>query len=209
MDSGESHKKTGNGPGRIDGPEQASLPRTVREGVCSRDPEALGALFDHHIGGLFNLAYRLLGEKMAAEDAVQEVFLRVYRSAAQYDPSRDPRPWLTAIAYNVCRDYWRSRGHRMMRGSKSLDPADHKDEELLVDDRCPEGELLEAERDEALMSGLRKLPEDQCAVVVLHDFHGLTHEEIAKIVEAEPTTVRKRYSRALSRLHGLLKGALP
>jgi RNA polymerase sigma-70 factor (ECF subfamily) len=208
MDSEGSHGQQFDGAGEGGSSALPLMPESSREGIRSRDPEALSELFDCYFGLIYNLAYRLLGEKMAAEDAVQEVFLRAYRSAHQYDPKRDLGPWLTAIAYNVCRDCWRSSEYRMMRGSQSLDAMDGPGEHLLVTDRCPEKEMLDTERDRLLMDGLMKLPEEQRAVVILHDFHGLTHEEIAGILGAAPAAVRKRYSRALGRLLKVLKDDL-
>ena len=67
------------------------------------------------------LALRLLGNRAMAEDITSEVFLKVHRAAGQLDASRDPAPWLAAIATNACRDLWRSGAHRMGKRSDSIE----------------------------------------------------------------------------------------
>ena len=64
------------------------------ERVRTRDPAALGALFDAYIGRIYGLAMRMTGDRAAAEDVTQETFLKVHRAAHQLDPARDPGPWL-------------------------------------------------------------------------------------------------------------------
>ena len=86
----------------------------------ARDERALGAFFDRYFDRIFAVTYRLLGDRQAAEDASQDVFLKAYRAAERIDPDRDPYPWLLAIAYNTCRDLWRSGAHRMARRSAGL-----------------------------------------------------------------------------------------
>ena len=66
------------------------------------DREAFGELVRCHQAGVFNVAYRLLGERREAEDAAQEAFLRALRAIGRLDPSRPAGPWLKKIAVNVC-----------------------------------------------------------------------------------------------------------
>src|SRR5262245_39343034 len=104
------------------GPPSAAPPGALDlEGVRRRDPEALAALFERHFDRVYGFVYRLLGDRAAAEDMTQEVFLKVHRAAHQLDPARDPGPWLATIATNACRDHWRSSAHRMARHSGSID----------------------------------------------------------------------------------------
>jgi RNA polymerase sigma-70 factor (ECF subfamily) len=196
------------GAGLPAGTAREPMSRAVREGVRAREPEALGELFDRYFGEIYSLVFRLLNHKAAAEDVTHDIFLKVYRSAETYDPSRDPRPWLISIAYNACRDHWRSRDYKVSRQSQPLDPGDHLTETLPGDGPRPDGELMRRERERALAVALMTLPEDQRTVVLLHDYEGLKHEEIAEIVQASAAAVRKRYSRALARLYEELKDVL-
>jgi len=181
-------------------------PRTVLEGVRARAPEALGAFFDHYFGLVFGLSFRLLGDRTQAEDLTQEVFYKVHRAAHRLDPNRDPAPWITAIVYNACRDLWRSGAHRMGRKSDTID--DPAIALRLTGDNEPERDLLARERERLVQEALGELPEEARAIVLMHDYHGLGHTEIAEIMGVEHAAARKRYSRALAALGRLLKEKL-
>ncbi len=182
--------------------------RELLEGVRTRDPEALSAFFEEHVDAIYDFAYRLLGERAPAEDATQEVFLRVHRAAERLDPERDPRPWLAQITRNVCRDVWRSAAYRAGRRSVSVD-ADEPDGVVLTAPKAdPEQATLDRERDEIVQAAILKLPEGEREIVVLHDYRGLRHDEIADVVGVSHAAVRKRYSRALARLAESLRRVL-
>ena len=184
------------------------LDPAVLERVRSRDPEALGLLFERYFDAVYALAYRLLGERPAAEDAASEVFLKVYRAAHQLDSSRDPAPWLMTIATNVCRDLWRSGAYRMSRRMASAldDPA--VEARLTSSLGEPERDALDSERDRLVHEALQQLPPQLRAAVVLHDWQGMSHQEVAAALGLEHAAARKRYSRALAALAKLLKGKL-
>ncbi|RKZ14526.1 hypothetical protein DRQ50_08825, partial [bacterium] len=82
----------------------------VLRGVQRGEAEALGTLFEACFDDLYGLAYRMLGNHAAAEDAMQEVFIKLHRGAGSLDPERDPRPWLRTVTANHCRDHHRSFG---------------------------------------------------------------------------------------------------
>ena len=198
--------------GHSGGPSRAfpgsPLPPEVLAGVRRRDPEALAALFDAHFGRIFSLAFRLLGERTAAEDATQEVFLRVHRAAHQLDISRDPGPWLMTITANLCREKWRSRAGRQAKQTASLDAKPEIATGLANGSARTDDRVLEADRDRLLGEAIGRLPEAMRLVVVLHDLQGMTHEEISGITGDEAAAVRKRYSRALQKLRELLPDGL-
>ena len=181
------------------------LSRAVLERVQSRDPDALAALFETHFDRVYGLAYRLLGEREAAEDVTQGVFLRVYRAAHRLDPDRDPGPWLLAITSNVCRDLWRSGAHRLARRSTSIEDVTREDDGLLADAHDPQREMLSKEHERLVQRALMRLPESLRATVLLHDYQGLGHEETAAILGVSHAAVRKRYSRALESLGEMLE----
>jgi RNA polymerase sigma-70 factor (ECF subfamily) len=194
------------------GPSRAlpgsALSPEVLAGVRRRDPEALAALFDAHFGRIYSLAFRLLGERTAAEDATQEVFLRVHRAAHQLDPSRDPGPWLMTITANLCREKWRSREGRQAKQTASLDAKPEIATGLANGSARTDDRVLDADRDRLLGDAIGRLPEAMRMVVVLHDLQGMTHEEISGITGDEAAAVRKRYSRALQKLRELLPDGL-
>jgi len=186
----------------------APLPREVLERVRARDPQALGAFFERYVDQVYALVYRLLGDRVAAEDVTQEVFLKVHRAAPQLDTSRDPGPWLTTIATNTCRDLWRSGAHRMGRRSESLEDDGGLAERLTRGQDEPEKNAIAHERETLVQEAIARLPEPLRLAVVLHDYEGLDHLEVAKLTGLGHAAARKRYSRALQALGQLLKERL-
>jgi len=175
------------------------------EGVRRRDPAAMADLFERYFDRLFGLVHRMLGDRDAAQDAVQEVFLKVHRGAPSLDPGRDPGPWLMMIATNVCRDHWRSGAHRMARASRSIDADPGVPETLTRGTNDPERDALAAERAAGVQGALSKLSPPLREVILLREYEGLGYDQIAAITSANEAAVRKRYSRALAQLEGLLR----
>lgn len=189
-----------------------ALPAGLVERVRRGDPEALGELFEACFDDIYGLAVRMLGNPTQAEDVTQEVFLRLHRSAATLDPDRDPRPWLRTLTANLCRDHWRSFGAKV--GQKSVALQDDADEEqpsvqLTNDGPSPEAEAVSRQQASHVQAAIDKLPAEQREAVVLKEYEGLSHEEIAVMVGVSPAAVRKRYSRALGALGELLKDVWP
>jgi len=186
----------------------APLGVEVLERVRARDPEALAAFFERYFDHVFGLVYRLLGDRAAAEDVTQEVFLKVHRAAPTLDTSRDPAPWLTAIAVNACRDVWRSGAYRMGRRSDSIDgPADLADR-LPGREGNPESLVLSREREALVRAAIDQLPEHLREAVLLYEYQGLSHQQIADALGIHHAAARKRYSRALEALGRLLRETL-
>ena len=176
------------------------------EAVRRRDPEALAAFFEAHFDRLYNLAYRLVGEHALAEDVLQEVFLKVHRAADQLDPEKDPGPWLATVTRNACHEQWRRR-RRHVEGAQPIE-TDLPDSPEIRPSQLenPEARAVRLEQEHNVGRALMRLPEGLREVVVLRDFHGLDHEEVATVVGAKITAVRKRYSRALVELRQYLEG---
>jgi len=196
----------GEPPRRDAGPP---LDPRILEGVRERNPEALSAFFQRYFDQVFGLAFRLLGERTAAEDLTQDVFLKIHRGAHQLDPSRDPTPWVVAITYNACRDLWRSRAHRMGRQSASLDDEDTGLSARLAQPADgPEQAALRGERERLVQEAIGRLPEPLRTAIVLHDYQGLSHQEIADMTGVNHAAARKRYSRALAALGRMLEDVL-
>jgi RNA polymerase sigma-70 factor (ECF subfamily) len=193
-------------PPRVE--DRPTLSRQTLERVTTRDTHALGMLFEFYFERIYGLAYRLLGDHTSAEDVAQDVFRKVYRAADQLDPSREPGPWLMSITHNVCRDYWRSRGYKLSRRTSSIDEHESLMATLPSSTDNPEQSTLKSERERQVRNAIMKLTEPLREVVVLHDYRGLSHEEIAVAVGASYAAVRKRYSRALAKLAGLLKDVM-
>lgn len=199
-------------PGRSvegEGPRAAGVApdREWLERVRARDPGALGDFYERYVDMVFGLAWRLLGERTLAEDAASDVFLKVHRAADRLDATRDPAPWLVTITTNVCRDLWRSGAWRMRRGAADVDdPASAAS--LSTGRNDPEQDAIGAERERLVQAALRELPEPLRTAIVLHDYQGLDHRQVAEVLHIAHDAARKRYSRALAALEEKLRGRL-
>jgi RNA polymerase sigma-70 factor (ECF subfamily) len=177
------------------------------EGVRRRDPQALGVFFETYFDRVFFHLHRLLGDREAAEDATQDVFLKIHRGAHHLDASRDPGPWVLTIATNVCRDLWRSGAYRLSRRAASLEDTPGLAETIPSGDRDPEEDALAGERMRLVQQALGGLRAPLREVVVLREYEGLGYDEIASITRLNEAAVRKRYSRALAEMGKALKKA--
>jgi len=188
-------------------PAERAADTALIERVRRREPEALGQFYDLYLDLVFGLAWRLLGDRTLAEDVAAEVFLKVHRAADRLDPARDPAPWLTTITTNACRDLWRSGAYRMSR--RAADVNDPVAAATLSSGRNdPEADLLMGERERAVQAALLELPEPLRAAIVLHDYQGLDHRQVAVVLHIAHDAARKRYSRALAALEQKLRGRL-
>jgi len=197
----------GTAPPRTGTPPDAEMAAEL-ERVRLRDPEALASFFERYFDRVYGLVYRLLGDRAQAEDMAQEVFLKVHRAADRIDPMRDPLPWLMTIAHNACRDLWRSNAWKLTRRSASLDGDSPLAETLSRGTNDPERDLIASEREHLVQEALQRLPEPLRVAIVMHDYQGLGHDEIAAITGVNHAAVRKRYSRALAALGRLLEESL-
>jgi RNA polymerase sigma-70 factor (ECF subfamily) len=173
----------------------------VLDGVRLREPKALERFFDASFPYVYNLAYRLSGNRDTAEDIVQDVFLKVYRAADRLDVRRHPKPWLTTITYNTCRDLARRSAAR---------PEVAVDAQIIEDthgtSETPEDILLMREREHLVDRALEELDDKSRAIVILNSYCGFSHEQIAAIVDMSHAAVRKNYSRAIKRMAGIIEG---
>ncbi len=188
---------------RLEPPE-----RSVIEGVRRRDRGALGAFFDHYFDAIYGLAYRFLGNVEQAQDATQEVFLRVHRGAPNLDPERDPAPWVMTIALNTCRSVVRTKSHRVAAQAVTVNGSIDYREELTDSAPTPDKERELGERERLVQEALGELPESLREIVLLRDYQGLTHKEAAEILQLGHDAARKRYSRALAELGARLRSKL-
>jgi RNA polymerase sigma-70 factor (ECF subfamily) len=182
--------------------EPAGLDRLLRR-ARKRDPEALHQLVDTYSGRLFGLLYRLTGQRDTAEDLLQETFLRVVRTIADYEHGGRFEAWLFRIAANLARDHSRRarrRGRLVMldRLGQGGEPAGTE----LADSAQPEPgrELLRKETGERLNACLQGLTEMDREIILLRHFAELSFREIADMLQIPLGTALARAHRALKRL---------
>lgn len=168
--------------------------------ITLREPEGVAQLYDRYGGIAFALAYRILDDRGAAEDAVQEAFLNVWRRAHTYDAKRGTaRTWLLTVVHHQTISHLRAV---RSRGGAAADidaiPSLAGTEDIAATvERGMEGERVR--------TALADLPPDQRQVVTLAYFGGLTHREIADRVALPLGTVKGRMRLGLEKLRTSLR----
>ncbi len=165
------------------------------------DEGAIAALYDRYGGLAYGLAYRILSERGAAEDVVQDAFLSVWRRAASFQPGRGSvRTWLLSIVHHRAIDRLRGTSGRTRRDA----PLDDLNRIVQVNDLWREVEVG-VQRD-VLRRGLSSLPEAQRRTIELAYFGDHTQQEIAAMMEVPVGTVKGRMRIGLHKLRDLLVG---
>ena len=168
--------------------------------LSEKDPTALDALYVRYGRIAFALAYRVLNDPEAAEDAVQEAFLTIWRRAESYQETRGVvRSWVLTVVRNRAIDMVRARQSRPKVGA-SLDDIGS----LASPDADPADTALRNVEAVAVRAALAQLPQEQRLTVELAFFSGLTYPEVAARTNTPLGTVKSRMRLAMERLRGLL-----
>jgi len=174
----------------------ADLSRRCRRG----DPAAWRLLVRRTSPTAYRVAVRMLGAGGDADDACQEVFVRVHRSFHTYDPTRPLRPWVARIAYNVC---LRQLGSAARRYTDATDPVALQDApEPSPSD--PERRFAAREAGEIVWGALEGLSAQDRVLVTLRYQDGLSQAEVAEAMDVPVNTVKSRLHRARARLRAAL-----
>ena len=147
---------------------------------------------------VYGLALRMLRNRHEAEDATQDVFVRLLERAGQYDPSRPAGPWVYRVATSVILN--RARRSATRRSGRTGDlPARQQ--------RREEAPMAGNETQEVVEAHLDQLPAEERIALLLHVQHGMSKQDVAKILAEPRTTVQSRLGRALGRMRSSLEGA--
>lgn len=161
------------------------------------DQAAFQELVERYQGAVYNLAYRMLGAPEEAEDAAQEIFVRIYRQLARYDRSRKFSTWVLAIATNYCIDQLRRRRLQLVPLENIIPWAKARE-------AGPEREALDREASDELQTLLRRLPEKYRAVLILRYWEELSCAEIGEVLQVPEGTVKTQLHRARKALERLM-----
>ena len=175
---------------------QAEFPPAILSAARRGDHRAFAALVEHYDPRLRTLAYHLLGDPHRTDDALQDIYVKVFRSLSGFSGDSALSTWLMRIAYTTCIDHLRRRGRvvplpdlELERGlPEGPDPTDDLSGRRVVRD------------------ALRRLPPEQRAVVVLVGVQGLGYRQAADILEVPSGTVASRFSAARHTLRSALRG---
>jgi RNA polymerase sigma-70 factor, ECF subfamily len=173
--------------------------------VGRKDADAFEVLYDRHGGVAYSLAYRIVGERGAAEDVTQEAFVSIWRSGGRYDAARGSvRAWLLGIVRNRAIDALRSRSG----GAPKLNFDDDSILEQRPAAEQTEAEALQRETAAEVRGVLDELPDEQSKVIELAFFGGFSHSEIAAMLGVPLGTVKGRMRLGLEKVRGQLAEGL-
>jgi RNA polymerase sigma-70 factor (ECF subfamily) len=169
------------------------------------DLAAFPLLVERHTRTVYNLAFRVTGDRAEAENLTQDAFLRAYDALPRSPPERSFRAWLLQIALNLCRDWLRKK--RPLAFADLVAPADAEDApgEDWPDAAPTPGEVLESgELAAAVRRAVLALPEAYRLVITLRYDEDLSYEEIARMLHLPLNTVRTHLHRAKALLRRAL-----
>jgi RNA polymerase sigma-70 factor (ECF subfamily) len=182
------------------------LPAEVIAGLQRGETAARGQVFDAYSKRVYDTCRRITGSDADAEDATQEVFLRVFAQASTFAGQSRFSTWLLRVAVNHAINMCRARKRRW-----NLDDSSELTATGLPPD--PRSDPLETaidrEERQHLDAALQNLPLDQRTIVVLREIDGLTYAEIGKVLDLPPGTVTSRLVRGRERLAQALRRYLP
>ncbi len=174
--------------------------RILAARVLGGDKNAFGALAAKHRDAIYSFALRMLGDREQAYDAAQETFIRAYTRLDTFDQSRRFRPWLFAIAANICSDLLRRRRDRDI--TLGADSAIHA---LATDDMAPPEAAAKRDLQRTVAAALQHLAQAERTVVILKHIHGFTYEEISEMTGMPVGTAKSHAHRARRKLAELLQ----
>lgn len=179
----------------------AELMLRVREG----DETSFALLLERHRGPVVHFLYRMVQNPSVSEELAQEVFLRVYRSRATYEPTAKFTTWLfriaTHLALNWVRDGKKEKGHESL-DEQVVDGVDRQ-----VRDRQPtiEQAMLYEVKMTEVRRAIEALPAKQRAAVLMHKYEELEYAQIARALNCSESAVKSLLFRAYESLRSRLK----
>jgi RNA polymerase sigma factor (sigma-70 family) len=174
--------------------DDTDLVRASQDG----DLESFNELVRRYQKMAYNVAFRMLGDSQAAEDATQEAFFSAWKSIRRFRGGSF-KAWVLQITANACRDQLRRVKRRPVVPLESL-PYDPPSESA----ESPEDYAIRQEMGGHVQRGLDTLSPDQRMAVVLCDIQGLSYVEVAEVMQCSLGTVKSRISRGRSQLRGYL-----
>ena len=164
------------------------------------DRAAFKAIYQTYSERILNLIYYWLGDRLAAEDILQIVFMKVYRGLGAFRFESALSTWIYRIALNECQNQSKRAGSRFVPFEAILGSGEEVDQQP-----APDHQHAIRERQQILSQALMELPPKFRAVVILKYQEGLSYAEIAAAMQCSTGTVASRLSRALAQLEKQLR----
>ncbi len=158
--------------------------------IAQDNMTSLRLLYEETSAGIYSFTLSMLKNREDAEDALQDVYLSIHKSAHLYTPMGRPMEWIMTVTRNICISKLRER--------KKLRPLDEQDEPAEYPG------LVRSEDRILLSEALKQLSDDERKIVILRTSADLKHKEIATVLGMPAATVRSKYRRAIKKLRQYL-----
>ncbi len=193
-------------PAAVNPVEEQDLVKRARRG----DLGAYDQLVQRYQQRIYATVYHMTANHEDANDLAQEAFIKAFQALKSFKGGSSFYTWVYRIAVNKTINFLKQRKNRSQMSLNDLDFNVEHDPDLvaLISDKTPRREANLTELQEKLNTGLQRLSEPHRLVVTLHDVQGLSHEEIAKIMECNIGTVRSRLFYARQQLQAYLSDYL-
>jgi RNA polymerase sigma-70 factor, ECF subfamily len=179
--------------------DRTGLERSLLKRLLNRDERAFRELVEAHRDRVFNITYRMLGDRAEAEDVAQEVFIQVFKSIDQFRQESKFSTWLYRVTVNHCKNRIKYLARRHDRKREELNETSEQVNGVAQPslragqpDRALEGIQMEV----LLQEAIKSLDEEHREVVILRDIEDLSIEEICEITKLPDGTVKSRLHRA-------------
>jgi RNA polymerase sigma-70 factor (ECF subfamily) len=197
-----------NGDFSIEHRERYAWPdERLMEAVVARDDLAFAVLYDRYVDVVYSTAYRVLRDVQLAEDATQDIFVRLWRTPGRFEPARGRFvTWLLSVVRNRAVDELRARGRRRRREGNPGSPESDFLETIPCDSDDPVVSVQLHERQALVRTALATLPREQRLALELSYFSGLTQQQISDSLHEPLGTVKTRIRLGMQKLRRALDG---
>jgi RNA polymerase sigma-70 factor (ECF subfamily) len=164
------------------------------------DENAFNELVDRYYKQIYRFLVRFTGQEHLAEDLIQEVFVKLYKFASTFDPSKRFRPWIYQVAANTARDYLRAAGRN---GKQVSLPNTGEESELTLDQlvpgeaASPDEAMIEKETSAKVKETLMQMQDQLREILILAYYNQLSYKDIADSLEIPLGTVKSRLHKAV------------
>ncbi|MBL0160605.1 MAG: sigma-70 family RNA polymerase sigma factor [Bryobacterales bacterium] len=170
--------------------------------LCVRDGDSacFGALLDRHRNSVVHFLYRMVLNQAIAEELAQEVFLRIYRSRATYEPSAKFTTWLFRISTNLAFNWLRDEKNERLQESLQDQDAPSATRRLFDHQPSVESVLVHRVKLNEVRDAIAKLPAKQRAAVLMHKYEEMEYSQIARVLGCSESAVKSLLFRAYESL---------
>ncbi|MBI4874578.1 MAG: RNA polymerase sigma factor [Acidobacteria bacterium] len=184
----------------------AALERDAELMLRVRDGDALSfsLLLEKHRGPVIHFLYRMVQNQAVAEELAQEVFLRVFRSRATYEPTAKFTTWLFRIATHLALNWIRDGRNEKLQASLDQEVADGSVRQVATREPNIEQRLLREVRLSEVRQAIQTLPAKQRAAVLMHKYREMEYSQIAGVLKCSESAVKSLLFRAYEALRARL-----